>query len=298
VAPINTWYKNINKQIKQVKIQLLNGQKNSWNNLRLVWFNKNNFNQEVNEQSENLQLNANTKGSGEDEEINIYHKLNKVLNLKKTDTKLQEKIQKIFLLPSECYELFVIPIFNKNKASHPKLNLKTYSIDNLDNLEYDENYQHSTLSTQINSSDKKASSKTNLKSKTGITKKSSSSNLYSSKENEEEVTNGGDYSKHVLNKLPNEYYKSIMNKHKGHCLVHQILSDKNLEYYDKENGSKSDIVSSFGDYEDTTEDDERCKNTEGGDINAMVRNDFYKWLKETNNIQQVQRLLNYKKENE
>jgi len=50
VAPINTWYKDINKHIKQARIQLSNGQKNNWSNLQLVWFDKNNFKQAVNDQ--------------------------------------------------------------------------------------------------------------------------------------------------------------------------------------------------------------------------------------------------------
>ena len=298
VAPINTWYKDINKHIKQARIQLSNGQKNNWNNLQLVWFDKNNFKQAVNDERENLQLNANSKNSSQNSEINIYHKLNKVLNLKKSDAQLQEKIHKIFLLPSECYELFVIPIFSKKKSYQPKLNLKTYSIDNLDNLEYDENYQHSIILDQDKPNNKKGSTIKNIYSNNKTTVKSkstkgSTSNLSKSKGkgmNEKEISKNADYSNNVLNKLPSDYYKSVMQKHEGHCLIHHILSDKKAD-------SRSEIISSFDDYEDTTEDNGKCNNTED-DINALVRNDFYKWLKETNNIEQVQRLLNYKKENE
>ncbi|OUM58613.1 hypothetical protein PIROE2DRAFT_16068 [Piromyces sp. E2] len=325
VAPINSWYKNINKNIKQAQIQLTNGQKNNWNSLRLVWFDKNNFDQAVNDQYENnLQMDKSndavsqskhimqSQDSGQDSEINIYHKLDKVLNLKKSDSQLQEKIQKIFLLPSECYELFVIPIFNNKKKSRSKLNLKTYSIDNIQNLEYDENYQHSST-LEVSKSNKKNST-TNKKEKGSTTTKTKS--VYGSKkslvsksseksiktktknkkeinelpniENENEETDSV-YTKNVLNKLPNEYYKSVMHKHEGHCIVQRILSDKNLMYHDKDNMFNENN-------EPSTEKEKGGEPTEE-DINAIVRNDFYKWLKDTNNIEQVQRLLNYKNDN-
>lgn len=351
VAPINSWYKDINKNIKQAQIQLSNGQKNNWNSLRLVWFDKNNFDQAVNEQYETIQsptmtaagtseINKNTmncmpsqkQGQDQDPEINIYHKLDKILNLKKSDARLQEKIQKIFLLPSEYYELFVIPIFNKKKKSNSHLNLKTYSINNLEKLEYDENYQHSSsimsmethasksnntntnkkLVKEKSSSSKigKTTSKT-VTSKASISKKKekSSSELPTIKRNgrgrgeeddgegeeveeeeEEEYAENSKnsvYSKNVLNQLPSEYYKSVMHKHEGHCIVHRILSDKNLIYHDTENDNNKN--------EESTEKEKNAKETEE-DINTLVRNDFYKWLKDTNNIEQVQRLLNYRKD--
>jgi len=317
VAPINSWYKNINKNIKQAQIQLTNGQKNNWNSLRLVWFDKNNFDQAVSVQYENLPMEKNNDANNpsksmiqsqdddQDSEINIYHKLNKVLNLKKSDSQLQEKIQKIFLLPSECYELFVIPIFNKKKKSQPKLNLKTYSIDNIQNLEYDENYQHSsTLETtkpnKKGSSKKekvmtktKSGSKKSLVSKSSekLTKTKNKKEIDDLEDNENEETDSV-YSKNILNKLPTEYYKSVMHKHEGHCIVQRILSDKNIMYHDNENLFNDNNNENN---EPLTEKDKEGEPTEE-DINAVVRNDFYKWLKDTNNIEQVQRLLNYRKE--
>jgi len=345
MAPINSWYKDINKHIKEAQIQLSNGQKNNWNSLRLVWFDKDNFDQAVNEQYDSAQSQAPvastttevnksnssfslSPGKGqdqeqaqegkkeeEDHEINIYHKLDKVLNLKRSDSHLQEKIQKIFLLPPEYYELFVIPIFNKkNRKTKTHLNLKTYSINNLDTLEYDENYQHSSTIMSMETKSSKEGKIKSSSSRNTLNKKKEKRNSEPqlSKENEEdgdgeeeENTKNSVYSKNVLNKLPNEYYKSVMHKHEGHCIVHRILSDKNLLYNDTEtfnnnnnknnNNNDNDNNNNEYDNEDSTERINEGKETEE-DINAMVRYDFYKWLKDTNNIEQVQRILNYQKD--
>jgi hypothetical protein len=326
VAPINSWYKDINKHIKQAQIQLSNGQKNNWNCLRLVWFDKNNFDLAINEQyeatttkSETNKMKKDDDGKeeeneenkeNEEKEINIYHKLEKVLNLKKSDEHLQEKIQKIFLLPSEFYELFVIPIFNKKKKSNSQLNLKTYSINNLDNLDYDENYQHSS---SIMTMDPSSRSKNNLKktSKKSNEEKSrertiskntreNNNEFLSADQNEDEEYDEGSkdsvYSRNILNKLPTEYYKSLMNKHEGHCIAHRILSDKNLIYQDKDPKKIGDNDYNHNNFnEERTEDENINKETEE-DINTLIRNDFYKWLRDTNNIEQVQRLLNYRKD--
>ncbi|ORX53858.1 hypothetical protein BCR36DRAFT_21799 [Piromyces finnis] len=331
-APINSWYKSINKNIKQAQIQLTNGQKNNWNNLRLVWFSQSDFEKALHEQYENLQITRNggddnnnetmnnqkSKDTSQDSEINIYHKLSKVLNLKKSNLSLQEKIQKLFLLPSEQYELFVIPIFSKKKKSKSKLNIKTYSIDNIQNLEYDENYQHSST-LDISKSNKKSSggsssggggskkekSTTKLKNTSGskkslASKTSEKSSKSKSKKGSNECLNyesdevDSVYSKNVLNKLPTDYYKSVMHKHNGHCIVQRILSDKNLIYNDNDN-----ILNDNNNYHNTENNEpsteKRVESTKD-DINEIVRNDFYKWLKDTNNIEQVQRLLNYKNE--
>ncbi|ORX82065.1 hypothetical protein BCR32DRAFT_327028, partial [Anaeromyces robustus] len=324
VAPINSWYKNINKNIKQAQIQLSNGQKNNWNNLRLVWFDKNNFDQAVNDQYETLQNsfkspkndnnnnnnnnndnnNDNNNNTVQDTEINIYNKLNKVLNLKKSDEKLQKSIQKLFLLPSESYELFVIPIFNKKRKSNEKLNLKTYSIDDLDDLKYDENYQHSlNLETKSSKNENKSlKSKSNskiLKKSSSKTSQNSNKSNRSNKvllkdENENKNKNDNDeikeydYSKNILNKLPSEYYKSVMSKHEGHCIMQRVLSNNNLLYEDTEKLNNKEC---------NTETENNYKDTEE-DINSLVINDFYKWLKETKNIEQIQRLLNYQKDAE
>jgi len=327
VAPINSWYKDVNKQIKQAQIQLSNGQKNNWNCLRLVWFDKNNFDLAVNEQYETKTTNTDTntmkkdekeseekeseKKESEEKEINIYHKLDKVLNLKGSDEHLQEKIQKIFLLPSEFYELFVIPIFNKKKKSNSQLNLKTYSIDNLDNLDYDENYQHSSSimamvpSSKSMSNLNKTGKKINEeKSRERTAKKENDHEFPSIDPNDDEEYDEGSkdsvYSRNILNKLPKEYYKSVMNKHESHCIAHRILSDKNLIYQDKDPKKIGDNCHNNNDYnndfnEETTEKENNNKETEE-DVNSLIRNDFYKWLRDTNNIEQVQRLLNYRKD--
>jgi len=398
VAPINSWYKDINKHIKQAQIQLSNGQKNQWNSLRLVWFDKDKIDQAVNEQCETVQspkLNAtismpgNSKSREDDDdkddeddeednkepEINIYHKMEKVLKIRKSDERLQEKIQKMFILPSEFYELFVIPIFNKKKKSSSRLNLKTYSINNLNNLEYDENYQHSSSimtmetssksnHTNNNSSDQEdevnrntdantdteAESNSNAyaendgedktdadfypdinkktdnigtmplinkklekeqswsskrsrssikipklnseKSKGSITskiKESSSSELPSieRKSKRHDDSKKSIYNKNILNKLPTEYYKSVMHNHEGHCIVHRILSDKSLMLHDKLDSNKESNNNDDDDndndeynnrykednYEESTEKISNIKDTEE-DINALVRNDF------------------------